>query len=189
MLEKISGIKELKEKIKKFEFEVNDKLEKQEDSLKLLHEEIKKLNQNISEVKGIKQDYVDKFSKDLCNIKDLQKEFEKALRTFNQNHNKLYDSIYVKLHRELDNQVRPIKNIVEQLTEIKPEVKNIVESLKEANQAVKKLYEITSSIKKEDFELKQYAKELLKMDTEKLRLMKDIETLKKVISSERRRKY
>jgi len=189
MLEKISGIKELRDKLDKFEFEVNDKLEKQEDSLKLLHEEIKKLNTNISEVKDIKQDYVGKFSKDLCNIKDLQKEFEKALRTFHQNHNKLYDSIYTKLHKELDDKVRPINSVVEQLNEVKPEVKKIIESLKEANLAVKKLFEVASSIKKEDFELKLYVKELLKMDNEKLRLMKEIETLKKVISSERRRKY
>lgn len=187
MLEKISGIRELKERLEKVESEVSAKLDKQEDSLKLLHEEIKRFGTDISHIKDMKQDYVDRFSKDLGNIKDLQKEFEKALRTFHQNHNKLYDSIYTKLHKELDDKVRPIDLVVGQLNDVRPEVKKIVESLKEANLAVRKLAEVASSIKKEDFELKLYAKELLKMDTEKLRLMKEIETLKKVISRERRR--
>ena len=184
MLDKISGIHGLKEKLELVEkkmHELEAQMEKQHNAV------ISALQKEMAEIKHSQHGYVESFSKDLEKIKDLQKEFEKALRTFQQNHTQLYDSIYTKLHNEVKEHTLPLKDVVNEFNALKPEAKKLIESFGLANQGIAKLNAVAQGIKKEDFELKEYARELLKADSEKLRLMKEIETLKKIISFERRR--
>ncbi|HII16060.1 MAG TPA: hypothetical protein HA362_07145 [Nanoarchaeota archaeon] len=185
MLENISGIRALKENI--------EAVEKRIASLEEQHKEMGSLLQGIEKgiagLKSTERGYSDAFSKDLDKIKYLQKEFEKALRTFQQNNSQLYDSIYTKLHNELKSHIAPIQLVANEFTAVKPEIRKLQESTQAANDAVNRLVSVSQHIKKEDFELKEYAKELLKADSEKLRLMREIETLKKIIAHERRNRH
>ncbi|MDD4878822.1 MAG: hypothetical protein PHO02_07400 [Candidatus Nanoarchaeia archaeon] len=184
MLEKISGVREIKEKL--------DSVEKRMSVIELNmqkqgNEVIAKIEKEVHEIKNLQHGYVSAFSKDLEKIKELQAEFEKALRTFHQNHNQLYESVYSKLHKEVKEHTLPLKEAVAEFSALKPEAKKLIESLGAVNEGIAKLNIAAQGIKKEDFELKTYAKELLKADSEKLRLMKEIETLKRIISFERRK--
>lgn len=184
MLEKISGIHEIKEKLEA----VEKKMHELEASMqKQSSEVIAKIEKEVHEIKHSQHGYVETFSKDLEKIKELQKEFEKALRTFHQNHSQLYGSIYAKLHKEVNEHTLPLKEAVAEFNALKPEARKLIESFGSANEGIAKLNIVAQGIKKEDFELKEYARELLKADSEKLRLMKEIETLKRVISFERRK--
>lgn len=184
MLEKISGVREIKEKLeavekKMHEIEIN--------AQKHSNEVIAKIEKEVHEIKHAQHGYVSLFSKDLERIKELQAEFEKALRTFHQNHSQLYESIYSKLQKEVKEHTLPLKEAVAEFNALKPEARKLIDSFGAVNEGIAKLNIVAQGIKKEDFELKTYAKELLKADNEKLRLMKEIETLKRIISSERRR--
>lgn len=184
MLEKLSGIGEIKEKLGLIEKKMH---ELEENGQKRTNEVINKIEKEIAEIRHSQHGYIETFSKDLEKIKELQKEFEKALRTFHQNHSQLYDSIYAKLHKEVNEHTLPLKEVVAEFNALKPEARKLIESFGSVNEAIAKLNIAAQAIKKEDFELKNYAKELLKADSEKLRLMKEIENLKRIISFERRR--
>ena len=85
MLENISGIKSLKEGIEA----VEKRITALEDRQKEIAASVKSVENSILELNGAEKGYSDTFSKDLEKIKELQKEFEKALRTFQQNNSQL----------------------------------------------------------------------------------------------------
>ncbi|MDI6737218.1 MAG: hypothetical protein QME12_01755 [Nanoarchaeota archaeon] len=184
MLEKISGVREIKEKLGSVEKKMR---ELEAGMQKHSNDVIEKIEKEAHEIKHSQHGYVAEFSKDLEKIKELQAEFEKALRTFNQNHSQLYESIYSKLQKEVKEHTLPLKEAVAEFSALKPEARKLIESFGAVNEGIAKLNIAAQGIKKEDFELKEYAKELLKADSEKLRLMKEIETLKRIISFERRK--
>ena len=183
MLENISGIGGLKaqlESVEKKLHEIEARHAKAEELLSLL-------SKGVEEIKTVHAGITETFGKDLENIKELQKEFEKAVRTFQQNNSQLYESVYTKLHNELKEHLAPIKLVANEFNAVKPELKKMQDSAGIAHESMSRLIAVAQNIKKEDFELKHFASELMKADAEKLRLMKEIETLKRIISSERRR--
>lgn len=183
MLEGISGIKAIKEQLDA----VEKRIMEIEAAHKPLEAALSSISASIEEVRAAQHGYVEQFAKDLERVKELQKEFEKAVRTFQQNNAHLFESISTKMHNELKEHLLPVKLAASEFNAVKPEIRRMQESAVSANESIGKLLTVAQGIKKEDFELKHYAQELLKMDTEKLRLMKEIETLKKIISYERRR--
>ncbi|MBU2637523.1 MAG: hypothetical protein KJ955_00975 [Nanoarchaeota archaeon] len=183
MLEGISGIKGMKEQLDAIE----KKIAGLEDANKAVETALSSISKNMEEAKNSQQGYVQQFASDLERIKELQKEFEKALRTFQQNNAQLYESVYNKMHKELNEHMMPAKIAAGEFNAVLPEIKSMQQSAASVKEEMSRLAALAQGIKKDDFELKQYAHELLKMDTEKLRLMKEIETLKKIISYERRR--
>jgi len=74
------------------------------------------------------------------------------------------------LKRELDDAATKVKNELNQL-----------------NGEIIKMKSIMSNIKAEDFELTKFAHQLTNADNEKLRLMREIDTLQRLVSSLRRR--
>ena len=188
MLEKFSAIRELKERLERLERKLEEQTNEQKARADEVVRALKELNNNVSELKGIKHGYVKEFSDDLKKVNELEKEFGKALRNFQQNHRQLYDSVYKQLHKDIGERTGPLSDVVSQLSKLGPESKQICESIKSTREEMDKLVGISRLIKKDDFELKIFAKELLKMDSEKLRLMKELETLKKIISFERRKR-
>ena len=97
---------------------------------------ISALQKEMAEIKHSQHGYVESFSKDLEKIKDLAKEFEKALRTF-QNHTQLYDSITQNCIMRLKEHTLPLKDVVNEFNALKPEAKKI-ESFGLANQGIAK---------------------------------------------------
>ncbi len=186
MLERTNAVKSLKEKMDRIELRLAEQEKTQKEQQQQFMESLKEVKDNLLSLRDFKQDYVKKFSEDLKGVKVLEKEFQKALRSFHQNHKQLYDSVYKRLHNEVSEKTYPLKEAVEKLTGLDPEARKIKDMLSTTKDEMAKLNEISSRIKKEDFELKHYAKELLKMDSEKLKLMKKIESLKKIIAYERR---
>lgn len=186
MLEKLSGIKELKDKVDDVDRRLSSLEEKQSKASEAIINSISKINDSVTELKGMKEGYVNKFTDDLGKISNLQREFEKALRTFQQDHIRLYETVSNKANSEINDKLLPLKNVVNDLEKIKPQAKEIIAGIAKVNESMNKLNSVASSIRKEDFELKHFAQELLKMDTEKIRLVQQIETMKKIISRERR---
>ena len=82
-----------------------------------------------------------------------------------------------------------LKKDAEEYNELRNKVAEILSRLNLTTNEISKFIEISRSIKKEDFELTRFARQLLEMDREKLELMRKIDTLERLVSKIRRREF
>ena len=80
-----------------------------------------------------------------------------------------------------------LKKDAEDYNELRKKVAEILSRLNLTSEEINKFIEIGKSIKKEDFELTKFARNLMEMDREKLELMRKIDTLERLVSKIRRR--
>ncbi len=186
MIEKFSTIKDFRKKLEMIEQDVKALREKQEHDFTTLMVNLTDIKKSLTDLNESKKGYMQQMKYDLDSVKNIEKEFSALIRSFKQNHKQMYEYAYKQLSTEMKLQMSPLKKIVEELNKLKPLVEGLSNSFNNVKIEIEKLIKISGLIKKEDFELKNYAKELLRMDSEKLRLMKQIETLKRVIAHERR---
>ncbi|MFT4297778.1 MAG: hypothetical protein ACMXX5_01150 [Candidatus Woesearchaeota archaeon] len=123
-------------------------------------------------------------------IKNVAKEFQKELNDFKIIKTKLKTEIIEKvsldIRKELDVYIMNIKQKIESLNQAAKEIEKISKDTGLITDEVKKIKEISAGIKKQDFELTKYANELRKNDSEKLNLMRKIDSLERLISKMRR---
>ena len=149
------------------------------------------LKNEVSETKSIQQDFLNIFKDNLTVIKNLREDFGKELYEFKllkgQLQRKILDKFEEELQKDLEVNRDSLKKDTFEYNELRGKVSEVLSRLNLTSEEITKFTEISKSIKKEDFELTKFARQIVDMDREKLELMRKIDNLERLVSKIRRR--
>ena len=143
------------------------------------------------ENKKIQEEFLKNFKENISIIKNLREDFGKEIYEFKllkaQLQRKILEKFEEELQKDLEVNREGLRKDTEDYSELRKKVQEILSRLNLTSEEISKFIEISRSIKKEDFELTKFARQLLDMDREKLELMRKIDTLERLVSKIRRR--
>jgi len=136
--------------------------------------------------------YKDEFNEFMHELAKLKSDFSQIVNDLRNAKveliNKVSDNLVRKFSNEIMSHVERVKTDVKMYNEFHEFAKQYQQSLESIKQEIDKFKSISQQIKETDFELAKYAKKLAQNDKEKLRLMREIDTLKTLVSKERQKK-
>ena len=170
---------------------INQNVEENNRIISGLKNELNELKKELSETRNNQKDFLKAFKEDLNVIHNLREDFGKELYEFKllkgQLQKKILDKFEEELQKDLEVNRESLKKDAEDYTELRKKVSEILSSLNLTSEEIKKFISISQSIKKEDFEMTKFARQITEMDREKLDLMRKIDTLERLVSKIRRR--
>jgi len=129
-------------------------------------------------------------AKSVADMQLIRKEFENELFQFkllkSQMQKKVMEQFEEELSKEMQLQMVTLKNDSTAYNELKEQLLELTKKINSASGEIDKFTNIARNIRKEDFELHRFGRQLLDMDKEKLDLMRKIDTLERLISRMRR---
>lgn len=156
-----------------------------------LKAELTSLKNDLNETKNSQKEFLKNFKEDLAVIHNLREDFGKELYEFKllkgQLQRKILDKFEEELQKDLEVNREALKKDTNDYNELRSKVAAILSRLNLTSEEITKFIEISKNIKKEDFELTKFARQLLDMDREKLELMRKIDTMERLVSKIRRR--
>jgi len=174
---------------------VESKEIQQEHSQKIstLKGELAEAKSSIVALTAKQQQLINENTNALRTVKELKEQLEESIESIKvlsstiQNHlvRKITDEISTMSH-EISSKLSGSEKLKREIEEIATNVKDELRSLTEE---IKRLQTVSSHIKAEDFELSKFADQLTAADNEKLRLMRQIDSLQRLVSSLRRRQH
>jgi chromosome segregation ATPase len=186
MFEKIKGLMDLKKEVEDITSALNDTKK----ALSSFTDEFTSVKKELNDVKNNQKEFLKVLKNDGEEIKNSKEELKKSVYDFNLLKNKLQNQIVEKfeeeLKKELNINLEKLKKDIEQYNLMKSNIDAVVLKSKSVAAEIDKFVEISKNIKKEDFELTQFKREMLKSNNEKLELMQRIDTLEKLIAKMRR---
>ena len=187
MIQKIKDLMKTKEDIDL----INSNIEENSKIISGLKIELEDLKKGLIETKKTQDEFLKNFKDNLFVIKNLREDFGKELYEFKllkgQLQRKILDKFEEELQKDLAVNRDALKKDTEDYNELRNKVAEILSKLNITGDEISKFIEISRSIKKEDFELTRFARQLIDMDREKLELMRKIDTLERLVSKIRRR--
>jgi len=187
MLQKIRDVLKTKEDIDL----MNRNLEENNKVISELKIGLESLKKELGETKKSQDEFLKNFKENLFVIKNLREDFGKELYEFKLLKGQLQKKILEKFEEELQKDLEvnrdALRKDTDDYTELRKKVAEILSRLNLTGDEINKFIEISRSIKKEDFELTKFARQLTDMDREKLELMRKIDTLERLVSKIRRR--
>ena len=187
MLQKIKDLMRIKEEIDV----INKNTGENSRIISDLKNELESLKKELIENKKTQDEFLKNFKENLFVIKNLREDFGKELYEFKLLKSQLQRKILEKFEEELQKDLQinreNLKKDAEDYNELRKKVAEILSRLNLTSEEINKFIEIGKSIKKEDFELTKFARNLMEMDREKLELMRKIDTLERLVSKIRRR--
>ena len=187
MLQKIRDVLKTKEDIDL----INRNLEENNKIISGLKVELESLRKELSETKKTQDEFLKSFKENLFVIKNLREDFGKELYEFKllkgQLQKKILEKFEEELQKDLEINRNALKKDAEDYNELRKKAAEILSRLNLTGEEISKFIDISKSIKKEDFELTKFARQLIEMDREKLELMRKIDTLERLVSKIRRR--
>ena len=158
-----------------------------------LKDELNSLKKELAETKKSQDEFLKSFKENLFVIKNLREDFGKEIYEFKLLKSQLQKKILEKFEEELQKDLEvnrdSLKKDADDYNELRKKVAEILSGLNLTGGEISKFIEISKSIKKEDFELTKFARQLVDMDREKLELMRKIDTLERLVSRIRRREF
>ncbi|MBI2660418.1 hypothetical protein HYX07_04610 [Candidatus Woesearchaeota archaeon] len=187
MLQKIKGLMNVKEDIDA----INRNIEENNKVISELKAELETLRNGLAETNKSQGEFLKNFRENLAIIKNLREDFGKELVEFKllkgQLQRKILDKFEEELQKDLEVNRELLKKDTEDYNDLRKKAAEILSRLNLTGGELNKFIEISKSIKKEDFELTKFARQLIDMDREKLELMRKIDTLERLVSKIRRR--
>ncbi|MBI4143536.1 hypothetical protein HY487_01485 [Candidatus Woesearchaeota archaeon] len=187
MLQKIKGLMNVKEDIDA----ISRNIEGSNKVISELKTELEALRSGLAESKKVQDEFLRNFKENLSVIKNLREDFAKELVEFKllkgQLQRKILDKFEEELQKDLEVNREALKKDAEDYNELRKKVAEMLSRLNLTGEEMGKFIEISKGIKKEDFELTKFARQLIDMDREKLELMRKIDTLERLVSKIRRR--
>ena len=187
MLQKIKDLMKTKEDIDL----INSNLEENNKLVSGLKVQLESLKNDLIETKKEQKEFLHNFKENLHVIKNLREDFGKELYEFKllkgQLQRKILDKFEEELQKDLEVNREALKKDTNDYNELRNKVAEILSRINMSSTEISKFVEISRNIKKEDFELTRFARQLLEMDREKLELMRKIDTLERLVSKIRRR--
>jgi len=187
MLQKIKELMHIKEEIAT----INTSIGENSKTISELKAELESLRNELKDSSSIQKEFLKNFKENVQIIKNLREDFGKELVEFKllkgQLQRKILDKFEEELQKDLEVNREALKKDAEDYNEVRKRVAEILARLNLTSDEISKFVEISKSIKKEDFELTKFARNLMDMDREKLELMRKIDTLERLVSKIRRR--
>ena len=187
MLQKIRDLMKTKEEIDI----INRNIEQNSKITSDLKTELEALRDRLAETKKVQDEFLKNFRENLNVIKNLREDFGRELVEFKllkgQLQRKILDKFEEELQKDLDVNRQALQKDTEDYNELRKKAAEILSRLNLTAEEIGKFMDISKNIKKEDFELTKFARQLLEMDREKLELMRKIDTLERLVSKIRRR--
>ena len=187
MLQKIKDLMNAKEDIDL----INKNIEENNKIISGLKAELESLNKELTETKKTQDEFLKNFKENLFVIKNLKDDFGREIYEFKllkaQLQKKILEKFEEELQKDLEVNRDALKKDTEDYNELRKKVAEILSRLNFTTEEINKFIEISKSIKKEDFELTKFARQITDMDREKLELMRKIDTLERLVSKIRRR--
>lgn len=186
MLQKIKDLMNIKQEIDSINLNIgeNNRI------ISELKTELISLKKDLIELKNDQSEFLKSFRENLFVIKNLREDFGKEIYEFKllkgQMQRKILEKFEEELQKDLEINRNALKKDSEDYNELRKKVAEILFRLNLTTEEISKFIEISKNIKKEDFELTKFARQLIEMDREKLELMRKIDTLERLVSKIRR---
>ncbi|MFA5141537.1 MAG: hypothetical protein WC471_01030 [Candidatus Woesearchaeota archaeon] len=159
----------------------------------LLAEFSKNLVDVTSELAKFKQEHLvlqEVLDSNLLKLRNFKINYNKEIADFKMLKSHIEETLADRVGNDLNERLAPHVNRIktDSLTynSLKEELGSVTSNLNQLKEEIARLRDVSSKIKASDFELKTFANELLKQDSHKLQLMREIDSLQKAISHERR---
>lgn len=187
MLQKIKELMNVKEDIDL----INKNIGENNKVISELKTELETLRNGLAESNKSQGEFLKNFRENLSVIKNLREDFGKELVEFKllkaQLQRKILDKFEEELQKDLQVNREELRKDAEDYSELRKKAAEILSKLSFTGTEIAKFMDISKSIKKEDFELTKFARQVIDMDREKLELMRKIDTLERLVSKIRRR--
>ena len=186
MINKIKDLLRIKELID----EINNNVKNYSENVSSMKKEIDELKKQLTEIKSNNDDFFRNFKDNSAEIKEMKENLRKEIHEFSLLKSQLQNKLITKFEEELKNELKvcseSLKLDMQNYNEIKEKTNSMLARLARLGEEMAKLAEISKTLKKEDFEMTKFAKQLLEMDNEKLELMRKIDTLERLVAKMRR---
>ena len=187
MLQKIKDLMKTKEDLDL----INKNIEENNKLISELKSELTELKKELNETQKTQQEFLKNFKENIFVIKNLREDFGKELYEFKllkgQLQRKILDKFEEELQKDLELNREALRKDTDDYNELRKKVAEILSRLNLTSGEISKFIDISKNIKKEDFEMTRFARQVIDMDREKLELMRKIDTLERLVSKIRRR--
>jgi len=186
MIQKIKELVNVKEELNS----LSEEIKESRNELRELKSNILEIQEATKQTGSMQKEIVDAFKDDMGRIKEIKDALDKELYDFKLLKSHLQKDLLRKFEEELDKElkhhIRGMEISEKEYAAMRDKIIKIMESSDQLSRNIELLKNISANIKKEDFELTGFAKQLISMDKEKLELMKKIDSLERLIAKQRR---
>ncbi|HII65047.1 TPA: hypothetical protein HA280_06040 [Candidatus Woesearchaeota archaeon] len=148
------------------------------------------LKKELGEARALQQEMLSEMRDSLGMFSTIREDLSKEVYDFKllkaQLQKKLLDKFEEELKQELTLNMEVLRKDISDYEEMKNSVKEMLKKTELVKQEMGKWLDISGSIKAADFELHRFARQLQQADSEKLELMRKIDTLERLVSKMRR---
>jgi chromosome segregation ATPase len=187
MIKKIKNLMAINEQIEV----VNNTVKEHSKSVEQLKETVSALQTSMHEMKSNNEEFAKLFSQNLNIINTSKEELKKEIYDFKLLKTQMQKKLLEKFETELGNHLcinsEKLQNDLNEYNQLKDKVSSTITNIEGLSLEINKFSDISKSIKKEDFELTQFNKQMQDTDKEKLELMRKIDNLERLIAKMRRR--
>ncbi|MAG16330.1 hypothetical protein CMO88_04680 [Candidatus Woesearchaeota archaeon] len=173
--------------------EIKSNQEKQSKITLSLKEDITSAKSDMKSLIEKQQQLINENTNALRTVKELKEQLGESIDSIKIISSTIQNNLVRKTTDELNNLTQEISSKLSGSENLKKEVEDTATSVKnELNNLgdeIKKLQTVSSSIKAEDFELSKFSNQLQAADNEKLKLMRQLDSLQRLVSSLRRRQH
>ncbi len=186
MIQKIKDLLRIKEDIS----ELSKKFDENLELTKEFNQNIRGMKEEIDSLKASQNDMVVKFKEDSASIRETKEELRKEVNDFkilkSRLEIKLVESFEEEIKKDLIPRFERLEKHVREFESLGEGVKIIATRVVSLSSELEKFCDISKNLKKEDFELTQFANKLKSMENDKLDLLRKIDSLERLISKMRR---
>ena len=149
----------------------------------------KNFRDSLNEIRVVNEMYIERLKTETENIGQLREELQHEVEDFKLQKTRMQQKLLENTDHEVRDGLDRLKTDVNRYNDLKRELDLVNANIAKAVQEINKFNLISQKIKAEDFELTKFAKQIFQADQEKLRLMNEIDSLKHLISRERRSQH
>lgn len=146
----------------------------------------KNFRDSLNEIKLVNEMHIERLKTETENIGQIRKELQQEIEDFKLQKTRMLQKLLENTDHEVRDGLNRLKTDVNKYNDLKRELDLVNANITKAVQEINKFNQISQKIKAEDFELTKFARQIFQADQEKLRLMNEIDSLKHLISRERR---
>jgi len=156
--------------------------------------EVKLLSEGVTEVKSAltqtneeKQEASNKIEKEVTKISETNEVLERAIRSFKDLQHRIQLHSFEKINEGIQRSVETLKKDTEKYSDAKLELQEVIERMNDLKNEIIKFTTISRKISETDYDLTKFTNKVNEQDKEKLRLMKEVDSLQRLVGSLRRK--
>jgi len=169
---------------------LNSELVKNKELVTELSNTFKNELADLKEIKKYQTDFLNKIKSEVDSVKSLKEDIKRELDQFTAINKGLAGQILAKFEKEtvdfFSSYNQSLKLDKDNYEKLKEDVEMAGRNLALFNQEIVKLAQISQQLKKQDFELSQFASKIFSEDKNKLALMKRIDDLERLMARMKR---